>query len=289
MDQSCAAALRARRCANTCGEWVRVFGGSIRRLSVCSNHMPPNTRRRAAHKRLKSDDGSVLGTAATRRVRARAGQASAAATALRVVDARDGGNSPTTSTVSKSWTADDFLSALCERAVSNSVPLGARSVDADDDGDADGEGCSEMTSSQGTQSAGTSSLRVRRSLPGLRLPNEAFDSDRPDEGDREIESERAEMPSDGWIQPCFACGRWTWQNVSLGGFRVYRCSTCATQFRARANELKTSSDQDADAGKSAADEGDEDAKNKILASLVSKLQAVVQHAGRAPGSIAAIE
>jgi hypothetical protein len=53
--------------------------------------------------------------------------------------------------------------------------------------------------------------------------------------------------------------------------------------------LKTSSDQDAEAGKSAADEGDEDAKNKILASLVSKLQAVVQHAGRAPGSIAAIE
>ena len=259
--------------------------------------MPPRTRQRAAHKRRDSDDGSSLGVAAKRRVRARTGQGLAAAVTApaplsRTVNvARDDGNSPTTSTVSRSWTANDFLSALCERAVSNSVPLGARSIDADDgEGDGDGEGCSELTSSQGTASAGTSSLRVRRSLPGLRLPNEAFDADRPDDGDREIESERAEMPSDGWIQPCFACGRWTWQNVSLGGFRVYRCSTCAAQFRARADELKTSSDRDTQGvGKSAADEGDEDAKNKILASLVSKLQAVVQHTGRAAGSIAAIE
>ena len=172
----------------------------------------------------------------------------------------------------------DVISALGERAVSNSVPANVLAMCADEEEDEDGGGgCSEFTSSQGT-SAKTSSLRARRSLPGLRLPNEAFDGDRADEGEGEIESGLAEaqkaetnLPADGWIQRCFCCSRLTWQNVCIAGFKVYRCSVCANSFRARAAALAS---QGVDA-----DEMQAPATNAVLASLMAKLRAVVDEVG----------
>jgi len=228
------------------------------------------------------DCGHSSGAARARRVRSRAGEEGDAGEAVTQPPAlREASNA------TKTLTENDLLSALCERALSNSVPANVRALcGAEEEEDAISEWCSETTSSRAT----SSSLRARRSLPGLRLPNEAFDGDRADDVEGEIEPEGVEVPTDGWIQPCFACGKLTWQNVSLGGYRVYRCSQCAAKFRERANALKDSSTRATIEGNGMVD-GDEEAKRRILDSLVAKLHAVVrQNQGEGVrGSFTAIE
>lgn len=245
--------------------------------------MPRERPARSRAARRESADGTE-GTKSSSRARPRPRASDAPATKRRrrptldTTTKRSGADAaPSTSGRSerdlREW---DVISALGERAVSNSVPADVLAMCADEDEDRDG-GCSEFTSSQGT-SVKTSSLRARRSLPGLRLPNEAFDGDRGDEGEVEIESGLAEaqkgetnLPADGWIQRCFCCSMLTWQNVCIAGFKVYRCSRCANSFRARAAAMAS---QGADAGEEQAP-----ASNAVLASLMTKLRAVVDQVG----------
>jgi len=260
--------------------------------------MAPETRRKRAARRRDSADGSAADAGGGKRKRtstttapSRASVDAANRPLRRTITARgkktDGAQSSGPSTFSLSERA--VLSALCERAVSNSVPEGVRNLcpaEAIREEIAD-DGCSERTS-EGT-SPRTSSLRARRSLPGLRLPNEVFDGERGDEHELEIESGflgaanyQDKLPADGWIQPCFACGRWTWQNVSLGGMRVYRCGDCAASFRARAAELaRTMPPGESEAGGGSTAGADEtvESKGAVLASLLTKLRAVVDQVG----------
>jgi len=251
--------------------------------------MPRETRR--STKRRDSGGASIAGGCGANPTRARASPVAKRAKRepkgrrAEAVDAvARGDDRPSTSARSGLELSErDVLSALGERAVSNSVPASVLEKCAEEDVDDEfWDGCSELTSSQGT-SAKTSSLRARRALPGLRLPNEAFDGDRAEEGDREIESGfmaasdgETKLPEDGWIQPCFACSRWTWQNVALGGFKVYRCASCAETFRSRATAMKPRDGGTTDA--TAGDEGAE-AKGDVLASLVLKLRAIVDQVG----------
>ena len=259
--------------------------------------MAPETRRRAAKRRESGDASTVRASNDARGKRRRASTATEGETKGRgrsAVEEDCGVCAPSVSgrsaiTLSKR----DVLSALCERALSNSVP--AHVLDQYPEGDEDdgswaddGSSPAELTASEGT-SGKTSSLRARRSLPGLRLPNEAFNGEGADEVENEVENALAgaaeTLPEEGWLQPCFACGRITWQNISVGGFRVYRCSICADGFRARAATMEA--DRGDEGANGARDAADED----VLASLMRKLRSVVEQVGgdHAKGSFQAIE
>ena len=261
--------------------------------------MPRETRR--SSKRRDSGGASIAGDDGAKRKRAspvakKAKKEPKGRQAEAVEAVARGDDRPSTSGRSGLELSEhDVLSALGERAVSNTVPASVLEKYAEEDADDEfGDGCSELTSSQG-MSGKTSSLRARRALPGLRLPNEAFDGDRAEEGDREIESGfmaandgETKLPEDGWIQPCFACSRWTWQNVSLGGFKVYRCASCAETFRARATAMQPQVGGATDA--TAGDDGAV-AKDDVLASLMLKLRAIVDQVGgeHLKGSLMPIE
>lgn len=257
--------------------------------------MPPRRRASRASERSDADDASAR-RADTERARKRA-KGSTATRALRIARATESAvteakaNGPSTSVRAPAPGEGDALWTHGERAMSNSVPANASTAwDEDEDEDARDDGCSEPASSLGT-SAKTSSLRARRSLPGLRLPNEAFDDDREDEGEREIESGLAEarnndapLPADGWIQPCFACSRLTWQSVTVAGFKVYRCATCGESFRARAAAM-------ASRGEGVSGDDGDGNKSEVLASLMNKLRDVVDQVGgeRLRGSIGLVQ
>jgi hypothetical protein len=256
--------------------------------------MAPETRRKRAARRRDSAEGSVAGAGRGKRKRttepSRASVDAAKKAVRRTITARGKKTDEPQASGPSSFNLSEraVLSALCERAVSNSVPEGVRNMyPAEASEEFADDGCSERTS-EGT-SPRTSSLRARRSLPGLRLPNEVFDGERGDERELEIESGflgaadyQDKLPADGWIQPCFACGRWTWQNVSLGGMRVYRCGDCAASFRARAAELAKTmppGENEAGGGLSAGAVETDESKGAVLASLLTKLRAVVDQVG----------
>jgi len=265
-------------------------------ISAFRASMAPETRRRAVKRRESGDASTVRAPDDARGKRHRAATATEGKTKARGRSAVEqdcgGGGPPSVSGRSAIDLSErDVLSALCERALSNSVPAHVLEQYPDDDGD-DGswdDGPAEVTTSEGT-SGKTSSLRARRALPGLRLPNEAFNGEGADEAENEVENALADaaenkLPEEGWLQPCFACGRITWQNISIGGFRVYRCTVCADGFRARAAAMEP------DRGDEGANGARDDAAADVLASLMRKLRSVVEQVGgeQAKGSFQEIE